>query len=170
MLEKINFDELKVNGIKVNYFLICKRKLWLFDRRITMENRSEKVLLGKILHEDSYQDSKSKEVMIDNLISVDIVDGLNIREIKSSDKMEDADQIQILYYLYFLKTLGIIKKGIINYPKQRKRDFIELTEENEKKIEDILYGIKKLLQEEKPPAVIDVPYCKKCAYFEFCYG
>lgn len=170
MQDKVNIDDLKVNGTKVNYYLICQRKLWLFDKRISMENTSDKVLQGKVLHENSYESSKNKEVLIDNLISIDIVDQLNIREVKSSDKMQDADRIQILYYLFILKTFGIEKKGIINYPKQRKREFFELNTENEKEVISALEGIKKVLLLTKPPPVIDKPYCKKCAYFEFCYS
>lgn len=166
---KINFDELKVNGIKVNYYFICPRKLWLYDRKISMEQNSDKVKIGKIIHEMSYQ-NKKKEVLIDNMIALDIVDSNTIREVKSSDKMQEADEIQILYYLYYLKRLGIDKKGIINYPKQKKREFIELTEEKEKNIEEILLGIDSVLKAEKPPKTIDKPYCKKCAYYEFCYA
>ena len=70
----------------------------------------------------------------------------------------------------YLKNIGIERKGIINYPKQRKREFLELTPDDEKEIIDILQKIKLLLAQEKPPSVIDKPYCKKCAYFEFCYS
>jgi len=166
----INLEELKISGLKVNYYFICKRKLWLFDRKITMEDKSEKVLLGALLHEISYKKDKPKEVLIDNLISIHILDSFNIREVKYSNKMEKADRMQILYYLYYLKKLGINKKGIINYPKQRKREFIELKPENEEEVEKILVEIDKILKQEKPPPVINEPYCKKCAYFEFCYG
>ncbi len=170
MQPEINFEELKVNGIKINYYYICPRKLWLFDRKITMEDKSDKVLLGSILHEESYKRDNAKEILIDNLISIDILDTLSIREVKYSNKMEKADRMQILYYLYYLKKLGIHKKGILNYPRQRKREYIELTEEYEKEIEETLKEIDKILKQEKPPPVINEPYCKKCAYFEFCYG
>ncbi len=169
METEINFEEIKVNGIKINYYVICPRKLWLFDKKITMEDKSDKVLLGSILHEESYKRDKPKEVLIDNLIVIDIVDSLNIREVKYSDKMIEADKMQVLYYLYYLKKLGIEKRGIINYPRQRKREFIELTPDKEKEIEQILKEVEKILKSEKPPPVINVPYCKKCAYFEFCY-
>ncbi len=170
MEKEINFEELKVNGIKVNYYFICHRKLWLFDRKISMEDKSEKVLLGVLLHEESYKREKAKEVLIENLISVDILDSFNIREVKYSDKMEKADRMQILYYLYFLKKLGIKRRGILNYPKQRKREFVELTPQIEKEIEDVLLKINKILKQKKPPPVINESYCKKCAYYEFCYS
>jgi len=147
MIEDINFNRLKVNGIKVNYFYICHRKLWLFDRKITMEDKSDKVLLGALLHMDSYERERQKEVLIDNLISIDILDGVNIKEVKYSDKMEKADKMQVLYYLYYLKNLGIEKQGIINYPKQKKREFIQLTEEAEKEFFNTNNGsLKKLLK------------------------
>lgn len=167
-VNKVNINDLKVNGIKLNYYLICKRKLWLYDRNISMENNSDRVSMGKILHENAYSGA-NKEIMIDNLISLDIIDQHNIREVKSSDKMSDADKMQILYYLFYLKNVGIERKGIINYPKQRKREFIELTDELEHEIINILIDIKNILAKEKPIPVIDQPYCKKCAYYEFCY-
>lgn len=169
-MEEINFEEPKVNGIKINYYYICPRKLWLFDRKITMEDKSEKVLLGSLLHKESYERERQKEVLIDNLIAIDILDGVNVREVKYSNKMEKADRMQILYYLYYLKNLGINKQGIINYPKQKKRVFIQLTEEAEKEIQTVLIEINKILKQEKPPPTIEAPYCKNCAYFEFCYG
>lgn len=135
-----------------------------------MEDKSDKVLLGALLHMDSYERERQKEVLIDNLISIDILDGVNIKEVKYSDKMEKADKMQVLYYLYYLKNLGIEKQGIINYPKQKKREFIQLTEEAEKELEAVLIEINKILKQEKPPPVIDAAYCQKCAYFEFCYG
>jgi CRISPR-associated exonuclease Cas4 len=165
-----SFENIKTNGLKINYYFICKRKLWLFDRKITMEDKSDKILIGKILHQDSYKKEKNKEVIIDNLISIDIIDNINIREVKSSSKMEEADKIQILYYLYYLKQLGVVRKGIINYPKEKKREFIDLKPEDEIKIKDILIDIKNILSQNKPFPVINKPYCKKCAYFEFCYG
>lgn len=39
---EFDFESLKVQGIKFNYYFICKRKLWLFDKGITMENNSDK--------------------------------------------------------------------------------------------------------------------------------
>ncbi|MGC8868937.1 MAG: CRISPR-associated protein Cas4 [Sulfurihydrogenibium sp.] len=164
-----DFEDLKTNGLKVNYYYVCHRKLWLFDRKLTMEKNSEKVLLGEILHKESYKRDKPKEVLIDNLIMIDIIEDSNIREVKYSDKMQKADKMQVLYYLYYLKKLGIEKRGIINYPRQKKREFLELTKEDEEEIEKLLVDIRNILNQPKPPPVIEKPYCKKCAYFELCF-
>lgn len=157
-------------GKRINYLYICPRKLWLFDRGITMEEGSDKVLLGKLLGQHSYPAEEKKEIMIDNLINIDIVEGDTIREVKYSNRMHEADRIQVLYYLYYLRRLGVEKKGAINYPKMRRREEIELTPEAEREVEEALSRAKQILDLPKPPAFERKPICPKCAYYEFCMG
>ena len=92
MESSFDFEVLKTNGIKVNYYFICKRKLWLFDKKLGMEGTSEKVSLGKLLHEYSYPKERKKNVLIDNLISIDIVNDETVSEVKYSKKMEEANR------------------------------------------------------------------------------
>mgnify|MGYP002075118824 CR=1 FL=1 len=170
MNDNFNLDDFKTSGIKVNYYIVCKRKLWLFDRNLSMENNSEKVTIGKVLDNDYYNKNNNKNYLLDNLICIDIVDNENIGEIKVSDKLPESGRIQILYYLYYLKkSLGINKKGTLNYPKQHKREFVELDEEAEKNIENILIDIKSILSLDKPPPIDKKPYCTKCSYYELCF-
>ncbi|WP_281753357.1 CRISPR-associated protein Cas4 [Thermodesulfovibrio yellowstonii] len=169
-MQDFDFQTLKTNGIKVNYLYVCERKLWLFDRGIQMESKSDKVLMGKLLGDYSYPAESKKELLIDNLINIDIVGDDQIREVKYSNRLANADRIQILYYLYYLKQLGIEKQGIINYPKMRKREEITLTPEAEKEVEEALLKVQKILMMENPPELERKPYCSKCAYFEFCWG
>lgn len=166
----IDFQSLKTNGIKVNYLYVCERKLWLFDRGIQMESKSDKVLMGKLTEEHSYPREEKKEILIDNLINIDIVGDDEIREVKYSNRMHHADRIQLLYYLYYLKQLGIEKMGVINYPKMRKREEIVLTPEAEREIENALMRVQEILRLDKPPQLQRKPYCAKCAYYEFCWG
>ena len=166
----LDFQSLKTNGIKVNYLYVCERKLWLFDKGIQMESKSDRVLMGKILQDDAYQHLQKREVLIDNLINIDIVNDEEIREVKYSNRMPSADRIQILYYLYYLKQIGIEKKGIINYPRQRRREEIVLTPEAEQEVIKALIRVKEIISMEKPPPLIKKSYCSKCAYYEFCWG
>ncbi len=165
----LDFQSLKTTGIKVNYLYVCKRKLWLFDRGIQMESKSDKVLLGKLLGESAYPREDKKEMLIDNLINIDIIGDDTIREVKYSNRLAHADRIQILYYLYYLKQLGIEKKGVINYPKMRKREEITLTPQYEKEVEEALIKVQEILKMDKPPMLQKLPYCTKCAYYEFCF-
>lgn len=166
----IDLDDLKVQGVKINYYYICKRKLWLFSKGITMEQNSNRVESGKILHESSYTRMKNKEVLIDDILKLDIIKGDHVREVKISSKMQEADEMQLYYYLYYLKkVLGIEKKGLINYVKEKKQDELILTQEIEKKIENTLININILCKNKYPPKLEKLPYCTKCAYFEFCF-
>lgn len=159
-------------GLRINYLYICPRKLWLFDRGITMEDRSDRVLMGKLLGRYSYPSSPhgSRDVMIDNLINIDIIDGDTVREVKHSNRMHDADRIQVLYYLYYLRRLGVEKKGTINYPKMRRKEEIALTEEGEREVESAIQRVAEVLAMSSPPALERKRFCTKCAYYEFCFG
>lgn len=167
---EFDFENFKVQGVKFNYYFICKRKLWLFSNGITMEDESERVSLGKLLHEKAYmyKDNK-KEKLIDETIKLDILDGDTVREVKITSSMQNSDKMQLLYYLYYLKKLGINKKGSLNYVKEKKVVDVILDEESEKIIEDTLLNINKILRLDKPPRVENLKCCKKCAYYEFCY-
>lgn len=135
-----------------------------------MEDTSDRVMSGKIIHEDSYQRKKNKEMLIDNILRLDIVDNEYIREIKISSKMSKADEMQLLYYIFYLKQLGINKKGTINYVKEKRVDTIELTKEKEEEIKQTLVNIKSIENKKSPPKLEKLPYCKKCAYYNFCYA
>ncbi len=165
----IDLEQLNIQGVKINYYFVCKRKLWLFSKGITMEQNSDRVMTGKLVHENSYKRKKHKELLIDNLLKLDILDDTYIREVKISSKMEKADKMQLYYYLYYLKKLGINKKGMLNYVKERRQEEIELTEEIEKEVEKVILDIVEINKNLKPPKLEKLPYCTKCAYYEFCY-
>ncbi|AEV69183.1 CRISPR-associated protein Cas4 [Acetivibrio clariflavus] len=165
----IDFEDYKTQGVKVNYYYICKRKLWLYSKGIKMEQLSDRVLSGKVLHETAYSRQKSREILIDDLLKLDFVEGDFVREIKLTSKMQDSDKMQLLYYLYYLKKKGIEKKGILNYVKEKKQEVIELNEGDETEIEKALVEIKTICNMEKPPPLEKKPICKKCAYYEFCF-
>mgnify|MGYP004562250489 CR=1 FL=1 len=68
-----------VTGTHFNYYQLCHRKLWLFANGINMEQESDLVYEGKLVHESSYpqRTSKYEEVEIDG-IKVDYYDAKNI--------------------------------------------------------------------------------------------
>ncbi len=167
--------ELLIGGIKVSYYFICKSKLWLFSHFITQEKESELVLIGKILEEMFFKEIKSKNVLIDTKISIDFIktkDKVVLHDIKKSSKFKEAHYYQMLYYLWYLKNIKGVEKleGVINYPKEKKVIKVELTEEKEREIENILKKINEIISLPRPPPAVYKPYCRKCAYFEFCFG
>ena len=160
--------EASVTGVQVAYYAICKRKLWLFSHKITMEHTSEKVAMGRMLHEESYG-RKKKEVGIGS-IKVDFVENKGeIHEVKKSKSLEEAHEWQMLYYLYYFKKLGMDMKGKIDYPLTRQRVDVTLTEEKEKQLEQILWEIQSITGKDSPQEPVKLPYCKSCSYFNFCW-
>ena len=162
-------NKMHITGIKVAYYYICHTKLWLFSHNITMEKDSELVELGKILHENTYREHK--EVQIDD-IAIDFIrkgEEVEIHEIKKSKAMEKAHRMQVLYYIYYLSKRGVKAKGIIDYPKQRRREEVVLNDESKLEIENALGEIEKIVKGPMPPPMRK-KICKKCAYYEFCFG
>lgn len=156
-------------GTQINYFMVCRRKLWLFSRNVKMEHESDLVKLGRLLHESSYR--RSHEVMLDS-IAIDFIredDQLVLHEVKKSRALEKAHVMQLLYYLYYLKNRGVEAVGKIDYPKLRKTMSVKLTAEKEEEMEDILRSIHEILTGEGPPEVVKKRICRKCSYFEFCW-
>jgi CRISPR-associated exonuclease Cas4 len=158
-----------ITGTMINYYIHCKTQLWLFYHNINLEDNSEDVRIGKVLHEIS--DEKVDEVSLEN-IKVDKITRDYVIEVKKSDSDIEAAKWQLLYYLYRLKQKGIYKKGRLEVFEKRKQDkkriFVELDEENEKKLLEIIEDIKKIINSPMPEPVFESK-CKKCAYYEFCF-
>lgn len=163
-------NNLYITGTEFNYYFVCHRKLWLFTHNIDMEQESDNVLLGKLLHENSYKREK-KEILIDGMVKIDFLDEEGVHEVKKSNKMEEAHTWQTLYYIYRLMQKGCsVRRGIINYPKQRRTVEVELTTEKEKEIEKTLEKIARIKLLPIPSEVLNSKICKKCSYQEFCFA
>lgn len=166
------FERLKVSGIKVNYYIVCPRKLWLFSHDLRMEATSDRVALGKFVHERSYQRLPRREVLIDSLIRVDIVEGTGrVLEVKYSQRMKEAARMQVLYYLYYLKRRGATNLvGELRFPRERRREEVALTGDAERSVEKILREIREVEMLPTPPTTEFMPICRTCAYAELCWG
>lgn len=64
-----------ITGTHFNYYQLCLRKLWLFANGINMEQESDLVYEGKLVHESSYpqRTARYEEVEIDG-VKVDYYD------------------------------------------------------------------------------------------------
>lgn len=163
-------EDLSFTGTQINYYFVCTRKLWLFSHHIELENESDLVKLGDLLHKERYK-KRFKEIQLDRVKLDFIENGNEIHEIKRSRKLEGAHTIQLLYYLYFMKKhFNLSMKGVLNYPLLRKKISVNLTKEKEIEILNIIQDIKKIIHDDKPPEPVWKSYCKSCAYREFCWS
>lgn len=162
----------RVNGTKISYYFICHRKLWLFDRQLQFESDFNAVEEGKFISETTYPDERHEIQLSDGAV-LDFFDNQHkvVHEVKKSDKMEEAHLWQLKYYLYYLKISGVPGvTGRLDYPKLKKTLQVELTEDDEQKIQKIFDEMTAIVNNTAPPERINKKFCKTCAYYEFCWA
>ena len=147
-----------------------------------MEQTSDLVDDGKIIEEESYLQRSEKYSQIElshsyNGISLrGKIDFFNtskkiVHETKRSNKVESAHIWQVKFYLWLLKLNDIeADGGIIEYPKLRVTENVELTDKDIKYLESSVIEIEKLISSNNCPSVINARICKSCSYYDFCYA
>ena len=162
----------RVTGTMISYLHVCPRQLWFFQNHIEMEHTSDRVAMGQLLHEESYSREKRKERPINDRNLIDFIDKDGIlHDVKSSPSMQKAHEMQMLYYLYLLKQKGAPnRKGVINYPRQRRTVEVELTPEKEREVEEAIREVKEISDLPTPPDVEFMKICKSCSYLELCWS
>ncbi len=163
---------MKVNGTLINYYFHCKRQCYLAGNRLNLEDNSEDVQIGRVLHQLELEKSKVHELAVEN-IRIDKLTQEYLVEIKKSDADMEAVQWQVLFYLHILKQKGINRKGkieVLETKKQAKKmHYVELTDLLEDDLLQLIQDIESLISGTLVPDVLDKPTCKKCAYYEYCY-
>lgn len=162
-----------VTGTHFNYYQLCHRKLWLFSNGINMEQESDLVYEGKLVHENCYpqRNSRYEEVEIDG-IKVDYYDAKNkvIHEIKKSNKADKAHEWQLKYYMYVFEQHGIVGvSGVLEYPLLRKTQKVLLSDVDREEIQEITKDISNIISQETCSPRVKKGICKNCSYFDFCY-
>ena len=163
---------MNITGSLVQAYIFCPRQAWLLSRQIVGNQYNEFLAIGRLLSEETYKREK-KEIVIDGgkIDFIKTKDGnLFIAEVKKSGKFIETSKMQLLYYMYRLKQKGYDTNGEIRIPREKKAIKVVLSEENEKRIENILDELKRLLEQEHPPRIAYNRNCRNCSYFEFCWS
>lgn len=176
-----------INATLINIYHICKREMWLHYHAIRMEHTSEIVYEGKLIGEESYPQraEKNQEVEISFSLpsredrgvvvltaQIDFFDAKQgiVHETKKSAAKEQAHIAQVQFYLYLLRKNGVeVSHGLIEYPKLRQTERVNLTEEDEKEVERWIDEVAKILAQEQCPPRLPVSKCRSCSYFDFCW-
>lgn len=162
----------EVTGTLVWYYAICPREAWLMAHEIEPDRDFELLAEGRLNQEAHYKRA-TKELALPGmrLDQVRREDGkLIVSEVKKSSRFLPATRLQLGYYLWRLAEEGMEASGEILVPEERKREVLELTPELRAEIEDLVERIKALVREPAPPPAEKIPFCKKCAYAEFCWS
>lgn len=175
-----------LNATLINYLMVCPRKLWLHAHVIRMEHTSEVVAEGKLIGESTYPQRahKNQELEISADIptpkgivtctaKIDFFDAIRgvVYETKKSAAKERAHIAQVQFYLYLLRKNDIIAQyGQIEYPKLRQTERVELTEEDEKTVQNWIEQATEIIAREECPPLLRKSKCSKCSYFDFCWS
>jgi CRISPR-associated exonuclease Cas4 len=165
---------MNIIAVHITYFHICHRKLWLFAHGITMEQTSDSVAEGKMIGETTYErrPEKFSEIEVGGS-KIDFYDARNkvVHEVKKTDKLEEAHEAQVKYYIWLLEKFGIEGvTGVLEYPKLKKTLKVVLEDADRVNIPIWIREIEKIIQQEKCPPLVKKTICKSCSYYEFCYA
>lgn len=164
---------MQLTATHINYYHVCHRKLWLFSNGIRMEHTSDTVADGKLMHENSYPQRAEKYTEIEiGGSKIDFYDAKNkvIHETKRSDKVEEAHEWQVKYYILLMEQNGIEGvTGLLEYPKLRETKTVVLTSDDKKYLLATVANIELLVAAEQCPPLLNSKICKSCSYYDFCY-
>lgn len=163
---------MKVTGIHVKYYHICPRQTWLVSRQIVTDQDDSNIEYGRFLQEKVYEREK-KELLIGHL-KIDVMKRrdkqLVVGEVKKSSGAKEGALMQLLFYLYELRQMGVEAVGELLIPEERKRERVELDEEAVRKIEKLKSEIIQLIQQDIPPPPKKIKWCRNCSYRELCWS
>jgi CRISPR-associated exonuclease Cas4 len=164
--------EMPVTGTHIWYYFICKREVWLIIHQIAADQDDENIDLGRFFNEQTYQRDK-KEISLGHII-IDRVREENgelvIGEVKKSSRFKESARYQLLYYLDTLRQMGIKARGELLFPKERKREQVEWTHEAKQELDQAMEEIRRIARLPVPPPPKKIPFCRKCAYREYCWA
>jgi CRISPR-associated exonuclease Cas4 len=162
----------RVTGTLVWYYAICPRGAWLIAHKLEPDREFELLAEGRLNQEAHYRRA-TKELSLPG-VRLDRVrregNKLIVSEVKKTSRFLPATRLQLGYYLWRLSGEGMEASGEILIPEERKREVVELTPDLDAEIRSLVAKIETLIREPTPPAAKKIPYCKKCAYAEFCWS
>ncbi|ACI19470.1 CRISPR-associated protein Cas4 [Dictyoglomus thermophilum] len=161
-----------INGTLIASYFICKRELWLMAHELIPDQENSFLEMGRFIEEEAYRDEE-KGFLIGEM-KIDIVkqgdENIIIGEIKKSSRSELSGIMQLSYYLMRLREYGIVAKGEVLIPKERKKIPVEINEEIEGRLIEAIKDINMIISEPYPPKPEKIKYCNHCAYKEFCWA
>jgi CRISPR-associated exonuclease Cas4 len=108
----------KISGTLIWYYYICRREVWLMAHQLEPETENPFLKLGRLIQEESYPREK-KEFTAPGM-KIDLLrkrDGqLVVAEIKKSSRFTESATMQLAYYLWRLRDMGIEAKGELLIP------------------------------------------------------
>ena len=163
------FDSSLITGTLIHYYTTCKREAWLYSRKISADQWDENILMGKALadiKEEQLQQFPFSHLKFDKI-------GKQrghylVTEYKKSMKNPDAAKMQLLFYMYQLKTSLKLKEINGKVISGKKVIYVEGNEENMHHMEALIAEVSDFLNTKKAPPFVENRFCKHCGYRDYC--
>lgn len=162
-------DHDPITGSHFYHYGSCKTRLWLINRNIEVGKDNDHIRIGKHLDSTTHVRNK-KSLTIQGLCQIDYLENrgkIEVHEIKKGDRLSEAIELQIMYYLQIMKELtGETPVGYVHLPEVKKVVEVKLSENI---VEDTMHDIKKII-DGSCPIPRRIPICHGCAYEEMCWA
>lgn len=175
---------MNINAILINLYHVCKREMWLHAHAIRMERTSDIVYEGKLIGETTYPQRAERYTEVEISVEPDVPDGIGlaakidfydpyngvVHEVKKSAAKEQAHIAQVQFYMYVLRRNNIkAEYGIIEYPKLRQTERVELDKADELMLESWIADVSRIIEARQCPPLLPKSKCRSCSYFDFCW-
>jgi len=164
----------KLTGTLLWYWAICKREAWLMAHEINPDEDNPYLELGRFLSQRTYPRTHRRELVLPGM-KIDLLETGNkgkviVAEVKKSSRFLDAARLQLLFYLQRLEEQGIAAQGELRIPREKKRISVELDEISRQRLQKAIAELQILVEQPVPPPAVRVPFCRRCAYRDFCWS
>jgi len=163
----------RITGTLIWYAMICDREVWLMAHEIEPERDDARLEWGRFLGEITYSRTRRKEISLPGM-RLDLVESegprLVVGEVKSSSRFVDAARMQVLFYLWRLREMGVEAEGELRFPEERRRAKVVLDEEGEQQLKAVMERVEAIRGLPQPPPAKRIRYCRSCAYRELCWS
>ena len=162
----------RIGGTLVWYAAICSRQVWLMARGVEPDRRDELLRLGRLNDRETYVRDRHDIVFGDNRFDILREEGgaLVVAEVKKSSRSLDAARLQLGHYLYELEKQGQHAKGLLLFPKERRREEVLLDDPLRRRLDEHYTAIAAIAEIQDPPPRKRCSYCRSCAYAEWCWS
>jgi CRISPR-associated exonuclease Cas4 len=159
--------------------------MWLHAHAIRMEHTSDIVYEGKLIGETTYPQRAERYTEVEISVEPDVPDGVGlsakidfydpylgvVHEVKKSAAKEEAHVAQVQFYLYVLRKNHIkADYGLIEYPKLRQTERVELDEVGEAKVAGWITEVGRIVEADRCPPALTQSKCRSCSYYDFCWA
>ncbi len=163
----------RITGTLIWYAMICEREVWLMAHEVEPDRDDARLEWGRFLGEMVYPRSRKREISLPGM-KLDLVESsgnrLVVGEVKSSSRFVDAARMQVLFYLWRLREMGVEAEGELRFPEERRRVKVVLDGESERQLKALMEKVETIRAQPQPPPAKRIRYCRTCAYREFCWS